>query len=339
MSFFTQDLANTFTTLMGGNYYLYTYTTLVQQNKHNYLIRGLKGCCGANIGEEYLNRQHRELRKQTGQFDLVVILSNPLEKLTTTKVASSMLGFMIVQLGECSMYPDTYCVNLVCSQGKGAVLLAFYLYCVNNNDMVNSKLGMLELASAYYNYGGLCLYSKYGFVHSPELFGSQCFPDYNNLPMIVDLRTQYGDQHACNTRLKEILVLNRNGFDKPAVCSASRGVKQELMGVALNIQMFLQNNKPDYIIPYVMSNDVVLQYDALYDMTVKSNISMDEYIQSIESMPEDVAKMHHSATIILPEPPVVSELTEDEPMKKRLRTRRGGRRGKKTKRSGRKQFR
>ena len=213
------------------------------------------------------------------------------------------------------------------------------MYCINNNENVSSKHGILELASAYYNYGGLCLYAKYGFQYSADLFGEMCFADYNNLPMIVDLRSQYGDQHECNTRLKDILINNRNAFDKPAICTVQRGKRQELMGVALNVQMFLQHNRSDYLASYFMTNNTTILYDVLYDKLLQSNTNIHDFVQSIESMSEETLQMYHEMCIKPPdapdpEPPVTAAPRSiDEPMVKRLRTRRGGRRRKRTKRS------
>jgi len=113
-----------------------------------------------------------------------------------------ILGFVIVEKGECKMKPDDYTINLICSRSKleykkyglrriakrerlrAAILLGAYMYCAKKRDQ---DIGLLELADGYNNISGFFSYSKMGFVKDLSLFGRRCFRDYANLPMSVRL--------------------------------------------------------------------------------------------------------------------------------------------------------
>jgi len=224
MTFFDKTLIDNFVQLIGKNdLYIYNLQTLNEKRKGRILM-ALKSCCLDSIGIHYLNSQYRSLNKNNEIFDLAVVTDKHIDQVTN--LPNSIRGFMITQKGECHKFKDAYCINLICSQhSKGAILIALYLYCINNNPLVLSKIGLLELANSYYNAGGLCLYSKYGFEHDSSLYGDDCFRDYNNLPMIVDLVSKYKDTESCNAMLKDILLGNSKGFDRPNICNV-RGDKQ-----------------------------------------------------------------------------------------------------------------
>lgn len=102
----------------------------------------------------------------------------------------SVMGFLIVQKGECSFRPDDYAVNLICVKdgakpGTGQLLIGLYLYTILKRPKP-VQLGLLELAGGYYNMSGLCLYSKFGFVPNMDLSVRGCFDYPGNMPMMLD---------------------------------------------------------------------------------------------------------------------------------------------------------
>jgi hypothetical protein len=102
----------------------------------------------------------------------------------------SVMGFLIVQKGECSFRPNDYAVNLICVKdgaepGTGQLLIGLYLYTILKRPPP-VQLGLLELAGGYYNISGLCLYSKFGFVPNMDFSVSGCFDYPGNMPMILD---------------------------------------------------------------------------------------------------------------------------------------------------------
>lgn len=157
------------------------------------------------------------------KFDLLVALAPDHEKLkleeTTVAPKTSLknktkhiLGFIIVERGECKMFPDSYVINLICTRSKveykkygrnvssererlrGAILLGAYLFCAKK---LKQGMGLLELSDGYKNVKGFFSYSKMGFIRDVSLFDRKCFKDYANLPMSVDL-TRYSYEQIIN---------------------------------------------------------------------------------------------------------------------------------------------
>jgi len=114
------------------------------------------------------------------------------------RMLSKVVGFIIVQLGECKTHPDAYAVNLICTRTlvdrndgnkttiKGALLLGAYLFCIKQFDGVE-QVGILELAAGYSNFAGFTSYTKMGFDKDISLSVQRCFSDTGNLAMSVNL--------------------------------------------------------------------------------------------------------------------------------------------------------
>jgi hypothetical protein len=108
----------------------------------------------------------------------------------------SVMGFLIVQKGECAAYPKDYAVNLICVKdgakgGTGQLLIGLYLYTILTRAKTTGhlQLGLLELAGGYYNIAGLCLYSKFGFVPAIGMAVPRCFDYPGNMPMELHFNT------------------------------------------------------------------------------------------------------------------------------------------------------
>lgn len=154
--------------------------------------------CEKKIGREYGINAVRRLKNS--QFDILVLVESNYQSIkaaegrTKTKTAAnkklnSVLGFIIVEKGECKRLPNAYSVNLICVRSikekpKGAVLLGAYLYCIKK---IGQRYGLLELAGGYKNAAGFFAYSKMGFIKNTTLFDAQCFTDIHNLPMSIDI--------------------------------------------------------------------------------------------------------------------------------------------------------
>lgn len=154
--------------------------------------------CEKKIGKTYGMNAIRRLVHS--QFDILVLVeSNYLDikakethtgtKAAANKKINSVLGFIIVEKGECRRLPNAYSVNLICVRSikdkpRGAILLGAYSFCCKK---IGQRYGLLELADGYKNTAGFFSYSKMGFVKNTTLFDRQCFKDFGNLPMSVDL--------------------------------------------------------------------------------------------------------------------------------------------------------
>ena len=152
------------------------------------------------------------------------------------KKLRSVVGFLIVQKGECRSFPEDYAVNLICvrdgvADGVGPILIGLYLFTILERFQTirHLQLGLLELAGGYYNISGLCLYSKFGFVPSMNLAIPGCFPSPGNMPMELHFPSKYRARTIddAKTIICSIVAGSRfhPGFKLP-VCNIPRGLKQ-----------------------------------------------------------------------------------------------------------------
>ena len=135
-----------------------------------------------NVSEIYVAETIDNVLKDTkGKFDMI-----------TAVQGDKIVALAIVNKGECGYYPDIYALQLICAGQNilsGSVLLAIYLLTLMYN---KQAIGLLELAMAYENLGGLCAYDKFGFIESYSIKHEDvCFfghiDDYDTLPMFVDV--------------------------------------------------------------------------------------------------------------------------------------------------------
>lgn len=114
------------------------------------------------------------------------------------------------------------------------------------------QIAVLELASAYTNPGGLCMYEKYGFTYDQTMFSNNtirpaidCFADRNNLPMLIDFQTKPGYASLSQEDKKEkILNIAANldrGFPKSLICNVRDPGKQKLLGELKTIKLYIDN--------------------------------------------------------------------------------------------------
>lgn len=117
--------------------------------------------------------------------------------------------------------------------------------------IATQQVAVLELASAYQNAGGLCMYEKFGFTFDSTMFsddskGISCFDDRENLPMKIDFNSMDGYSGLSNAdKKKKIVDITAGidkGFPKSKICSV-RGEKQRLLGYLKFIKLYL-DNKP-----------------------------------------------------------------------------------------------
>lgn len=113
------------------------------------------------------------------------------------------------------------------------------------------QIAVLELASAYMNPGGLCMYEKFGFTYDQTMFSNEsstppidCFVDRNNLPMLIDFETKPGyselNKEGKKNKILDIIAGTDRGFPKSKICSI-RGNNQNLLGYLKSIKLYLDN--------------------------------------------------------------------------------------------------
>lgn len=198
------------------------------------LERIIKKSCGKSIGDNYIIELSHSLIDEPDKFDFITATSTP-DNITSL---DDLSGFMVVQKGECELYPDNYCLNLICANKIGGTLMALYLYIIINDNNYTNKIGLLELANSYYNVGGLCMYTKYGFKVNTGISTETCFKYFPpNLPMTVDLNDYGSDQNEQTNLLMNILNNRITAFEKPPICNIRDKNRQLLFSLALNLQL------------------------------------------------------------------------------------------------------
>jgi hypothetical protein len=140
------------------------------------------------------------------------------------------------------------------------------------------QYGILELASAYTNPGGLCMYEKFGFQYTESMYGEDCFPDFNNLPMIIDFNTKPGYSELSKEQRKEkvinITAGTDRGFPKSKICNvrdsftnpAGKVVKtgeQKLLGYLKTLKLLMEHD-----MSRVTGEDAEMPIENLYN-TIK----------------------------------------------------------------------
>ena len=251
MSFFTQVILDAYTDRLDAHLFFYTYATLKSRfSRTNRLINGLTGICGGKISSTYLlNNLKKVMRKiPDPDYDLVVCATTDIHSTPLDQFIPSMRGFIITQKGECRMRPEVHCVKLICANQMGSPLLGVYIYTIINNPAVIEKIGMLELAGGYINMSGLCLYEKYGFSGSPDIFHETCFNDPFNLPMSLDIEYIYGKtpEHQSSVLL-EVVNRQRGGMiQKHFISNIQNRTLQSIVGAILNAD-FIQRHRPSVI--------------------------------------------------------------------------------------------
>ena len=212
------------------------------------------------IGEEYgqyaLRKTANNLKKGSMEnFDILVAVSEGYDKLKigATKVVQAhknknIVGFIVVERGECRLWEKQVCVNLICvKEGtiKGSVLLGAYLYCLKASPL-NSK-GLLELAGSYSNLAGFFSYTKLGFDKDESLYDKKCFYNPENLPMSVQLnkykKEDFIDLVTGKKKRGDFSdeVMDDTGlFAYGALKEESKQVVQEKIGRAYAIKQYLK---------------------------------------------------------------------------------------------------
>lgn len=173
------------------------------------------------------------------------------------------------------------------------------------------QVAVLELASAYTNPGGLCMYEKFGFTYDPTMFSNptanppiDCFADRNNLPMLIDFDTKQGYAGSSQEEKKE-KILNitaglNSGFPKSKICSIREPNRQKLLGYLKTIKLYVENEPDATLDDYLPTSDegaFLYQLKMIHAPQLPSNVSrrnaptptrsgtLDEFVNYLENTP------------------------------------------------------
>jgi hypothetical protein len=232
-----------------------------------------------NIGYEYGISTLNSLVKRPETLDILVAVTPDYMNTNFDKSAAynryvalrnKILGFIVVEKGECKIVPDIYCLRLICTKQeaingfkiKGSVLLGAFLYCLKS-DITKKQYALLELANGYRNLPGFFAYSKFGFEKEMGFFAPDCFTEYGNLPMIVDLRETYADkQSIIEVMVGEKPIPNDLLQQKDVTNLVFTGIPKNgkqfgLQSIIVNLAEELLSNEIDYMVKiYKLTNQM-----------------------------------------------------------------------------------
>jgi len=279
MTFFKKDIINAFLSKLSipGIQILANKEIDEQSLRENGL-----SICRRSILDDYLDETLNNAFGDNDNFEIIALFEDE----------SLPISFLVVEKGECDKLSGAWSVNLICAalqsprglKGLGQILMGLYLYTIAENDEVQEKVGVLELANGYINAGGLASYSKLGFVVDDSLYGEDCFPNYNNLPMIA--------REIDPDRLIDILNnVPNSAYNKEPICLIGDRDMQLYAGICLNLVTFItivpEAERKEYIRYYGMNygedDTRLVDYKYLYSLIKKDPDAFKELVVNIEN--------------------------------------------------------
>jgi len=216
--------------------------------------------CKNVIGKKYAKKAINNLMSKPDSFDFIAVVTNNYKDPITTieEIISvrnnTILSYIIIQKGECSVYPDEYAISLICSRKiivpgtettlvcKASILISAYLYCLKK---IGKTMGLLELADGYSNLQGFYSYSRLGFEKDMTLYTIQCFDGIDNLPMSVKLIDYAESEIVSNTitteRYHDIILRDTTGLIilKPII--------EKILKIASIVATTIAKEQPSYM--------------------------------------------------------------------------------------------
>ena len=238
--------------------------------------------CRRSILDDYLSETLDNAFGDNDNFEIIALFEDK----------SLPISFLVVEKGECDKLSGAWSVNLICAvlqspkglKGFGQILMGLYLYTIAENEEVQEKIGVLELANGYINAGGLASYSKLGFVIDDSLYGEDCFPNYNNLPMIArDINPD---------RIIDILNnVPESSYQKEPLCLIGDRDIQLYAGICLNLVTFMslvpEAERKEYIRYYELNygpdDTRTVDYKYLYSLIKKKPDAFKDLVLNIEN--------------------------------------------------------
>jgi len=248
----------------------------IQQNRLMFIDNLANILCQKKIGYGYGKRAVLESLNNNPDYDIVIIANSEIKKVTTIEDKIRMIyGMLVVQKGECVLFPNAYTVHLICTNqsGMSKYLLGLYLYTIKHHTKIE-QYGILELASGYTNIAGYCAYRKFGFEYEESIVNN-CFrdPKYQNLPMIVDIHNE-----TKSTILQKVLT---KGNTTDPLCKITDAEIQEKIALYQNL---------DYIFTHTyqknnMINDYYEEYNIdPYDLEIIFSTVSPDFIKQVFNM-------------------------------------------------------
>lgn len=333
-------LSNSFSTPMRqtglGRYKLFNVDDIMRPSTARYpkyreaLPSLLSNFCRGSIRRGYSNSEiEAALDPINSRYELVILALNVdwiwdvIISGEQSDFNETVKGFMIVEHGECDLYPNAYALNLICTNqdagsGSGSILMGLYLYTIISHPpaqeddeidlSVRSTLtpvqpyAMLELAGAYRNQSGLCVYEKFGFREDFELY-EHCYDSPGNLPMLIDFNhgPDYGSLTLIEKKRRIFGIVagdRRKEVTRSKLCYTTNRQEQKLLGILKNIQLLDMNGEIEQINEIQTLKTI---YDDVKKINVPSELAVsgsenemgkvDSIVNYLEISPNDRSKL------------------------------------------------
>lgn len=212
--------------------------------KNDKLVEKIGYTCEDVVASEYIEKILNEVLEDdnTNPYIDILFIKNNKQKI---------LGFLVAEIGACRTRPQTYTINLICSEsGLGKLLVGACLYCIKFNEDVATKACILELAHSYRNTPGFFMYTRMGFNVDNSLISDNCFHDAQQLPMSVKLTDKYTKQYIANAMVradfKQVDVDDQIGIYElglPLKYSEDKGKSEEIQNRMVLIANIIRKMK------------------------------------------------------------------------------------------------
>lgn len=210
----------------------------------------------SDIGENYSKNAIKNAL-ETKEFDILFMARNIKDNDSLKLKLDGICGFIIVELGECKLYKNAYSINLICTNkrmniaGTGSILMGAYLYTIlshpetlndtpieipsnpgtcsyqmdgeelifkTDDALTNLEhVAVLELANAYINAGGLCMYEKFGFKFDNDMYRLK--PSNNNTRPETNNKGMHGIENESNIEKTKKQKINKKRKNTKKVIS------------------------------------------------------------------------------------------------------------------------
>lgn len=308
--------------------------------------------CEKKIGENYGKLAIKRLNMS--HFDILVAVAPDYDKIKkeeiTTKTSTALkkkmrhiLGFIIVEKGECKKLPNVYSINLICSKSaldykvykksinernriKGSILLGAYIHCIKK---IKQPIGILELANGYKNINGFFSYSRMGFVKDLSLFTPyyeqatilrekgieselRCFNDYSCLPMSIMVDDYTYEQNINYASGKEKLenIADDTGFINLIPTSQRQREIQKLIATYCNLlYQFEYALKGNYSITNEQEIDILTWFEIDFYNHFDEEPQIEDYEDYLNRRIDSLVKEFYSKS---PSPFILDELSEKQ---------------------------
>ena len=179
---------------------------------------------------KFSDKETENARYDHKNYDILLLMTKDYAKLkyyTIDEKLSNVLGFIIVQKGECELHPEALAIKLICTRTsvptedepilykwvKSSILLGAYLCMIKSSKY--EQLGLLELADGYNNLPGLCAYIKFGFREDSSLVKDGCFPNVENVAMSVRLDSHDDSPDITFESIINVIITGISNNGKP----------------------------------------------------------------------------------------------------------------------------